>query len=109
MKKFERHIFICINKGTAEKPKGCGLEESEEIQKALKAKVKELGLNKQVRVNKSGCLGACAWGITAVVYPEQVWYGGIKIDDIDEILNEHLIKGNPVERLIIKDEKFYGK
>lgn len=109
MNRYQRHIFICINKGTEEKPKGCGLKESEEIQKLLKLKVKELDLHKQVRVNKSGCLGACAWGITAVVYPEQIWYGGITIEDVDEILDEHLINGRPVERLIIKDDKFYGK
>ena len=109
MKRYDRHIFICTNKGTAEKPKGCGLENSEEIQKMLKLKIKELDLHREVRVNKSGCLGGCAWGITAVVYPEQVWYGNITLDDVDEILNEHLINGRPVERLVIKEEKFYGK
>lgn len=109
MKKFEKHVFICTNKGTEEKPKGCGLKNSEDIQKLMKARIKELGLNKKIRINKSGCLSACNWGPSVVVYPEQVWYGGVSPDDVEEIINEHLINDRPVERLIIREPRFYGK
>ena len=55
-----------------------------------------------MRANAAGCLDQCARGVTVVVYPEQVWYGGVKVDDVREIIDEHLFGGVPVERLRMK-------
>ena len=60
------------------------------------------GLAKEIRVNKSGCFSQCGHGPMVVVYPEDVWYGGVRIEDLDEILLEHLVNGRPVERLRYK-------
>jgi len=68
-----------------------------------KKKVKELGISGegQVRVNKAGCLDRCEEGPTCVVYPDGVWYTYVDEDDIDEIIDSHLVNGKPVERLKI--------
>jgi (2Fe-2S) ferredoxin len=57
-----------------------------------------------VRANKSGCLDQCELGPTVVVYPEAVWYGHVQPEDVDEIIDSHIVNGQPVERLRIPDE-----
>jgi (2Fe-2S) ferredoxin len=107
MKRFEKHIFICENKRPEGHPRGCCAEKnSPEIKELLKKRIKELGLNASVRANSAGCLDACEHGITIVVYPEQIWYGKVTVDDVEEIIQQHLMKNIPVERLKIRDEIF---
>jgi len=107
MKRFEKHIFVCENKRPEGHPKGCCADKnSPEIRALIKKRLKELGLNSEVRSNAAGCLDACEHGVTAVVYPEQVWYGGITINDVEEILQSHILNNTPVERLKIKNAKF---
>ena len=107
MKRFEKHIFICENKRPEGHPRGCCAEKnSPEIKELFKKRIKELGLNTDVRANSAGCLDACEHGVTVVVYPEQIWYGKVTIADVEEIIQEHIIKNSPIERLKIKDEKF---
>jgi (2Fe-2S) ferredoxin len=67
--------------------------------------MKELKLNGRMRAQKTGCLDACEYGPTVVVYPEGTYYGGVTINDVTEIVNEHLIHNRPVERLIIEFEE----
>jgi len=107
MPRFEKHIFICENKRPDEDPRGCCLNKgSAEVKEHFKKRLKELGLNSKVRANSSGCLDACEFGVSVVVYPDQVWYGGVTINDVEEIIQSHIINNKPVERLIIKDKRF---
>ncbi len=107
MARFDKHIFICQNKREPDHPRGCCMEKgSAEITEQFKKRLKELGLNSKIRANSSGCLDACEFGQTIVVYPEQVWYGAITKDDVEEIIQSHLINGKPVERLLIKEKRF---
>ncbi len=104
MPKFERHIFICTNERDESHPRGsCARKGSAEIQLAFKTKLGKLGIAKQVRANKSGCLDQCEHGPTVVVYPDAVWYGHVQLSDVDEIVESHILNGKPVERLIIPD------
>jgi len=68
-----------------------------------KQKIKDLGLagEGKVRVNQAGCLDRCEEGPVCVVYPEGTWYTYVDEADIDEIIESHLIKGIPVQRLKI--------
>ncbi len=107
MARFEKHIFICENKREPGHPRGCCSEKgSPEIKELLKKRLKELGLNSKVRANTSGCLDACEFGPSIVVYPEQIWYGGVTKEDVEEIIQNHIINNKPVERLLIKDKRF---
>lgn len=107
MKWYDKHIFICENKRPEGHPRGCCKDKgSTEILERFKKRLKELGLNSEIRVNSSGCLDACKFGVAVVVYPEQIWYGGVKLDDVEEIIQSHLINNKPVERLFISDKRF---
>ncbi|CAG0910446.1 unnamed protein product, partial [Cyprideis torosa] len=76
----------------------CG---SEALRAYAKARCKELGLTGQgkVRINSAGCLDRCDDGPVMVIYPEAVWYTFVDEQDVDEIINQHLIKDEVVERL----------
>ena len=105
MARFERHLFICTNQRDAEDPRGCcNPDGSAALHQRFKQRVAELGLKGKVRVNSAGCLDQCALGPSVVVYPEGVWYGRVTLDDVDEIVESHLIGGVPVARLIVDDE-----
>jgi (2Fe-2S) ferredoxin len=107
MKRFEKHIFVCENQRPADHPRGCCKDKnSAAIREKLKTRLKELGLNSQIRINSSGCLDACEFGPSIVVYPEQIWYGGVSENDVEEIIQSHLINDVPVDRLKIQDKRF---
>ena len=107
MKRFKKHIFVCGNKRPEGHPKGCCADKSGlEVRALFKKRLNELGLSTEVRSNAAGCMDACEHGVTVVVYPEQIWYGKVTVADVEEIIQEHIIKNIPVERLKIVDEKF---
>ncbi len=65
--------------------------------------MKELNLPINIRAQKSGCLDICDFGQTIVIYPEGVFYVGVEITDVDEIINEHIINNRFVERLRLEN------
>jgi (2Fe-2S) ferredoxin len=98
---YDRHVFVCVNRREAGHPRGCCAEKgSEELRDYMKAKAKALGI-KKVRVNSAGCLDRCELGPNMVIYPEGIWYRPTSFEDVDEILQKHLIEGGRVERLMI--------
>ncbi|MFN7947171.1 MAG: (2Fe-2S) ferredoxin domain-containing protein [Blastocatellia bacterium] len=105
MPKYEHHIFICTNKRPPENPRGCCDPEGlGELQLAFKRELAARGLKESIRANKAGCLDQCESGPTVVVYPEGIWYGGVKAEDVAEIIESHIMNGVPVERLKMRDE-----
>src|SRR5262245_22591653 len=110
MAKFQRHLFICTNVRGPDDPRGsCTARGSAEVAEKLKEKAHACGLKRVVRVNKAGCLDQCARGVTVVVYPEGVWYGGVTLADVDELVERHLMRGETVERLELAAEELTGK
>ncbi len=69
----------------------------------MKARVKKLGLNgkDKVRINRAGCFDRCGEGPLLVVYPQAIWYTFIDNEDIDEIIESHLLHGKVVGRLMV--------
>jgi (2Fe-2S) ferredoxin len=105
MPSFQRHVFVCVNERPADHPKGCCKAKGGiEVRDALKSQLSARGISKLVRANNAGCLDQCEHGVTVVVYPEQVWYGGVTVDDIPELIEKHLVGGQAVERLMIPEQ-----
>lgn len=101
--RFDRHVFVCTNRRDPGDPRGdCGSKGGEEVKEALKAALAARGLKGRMRANAAGCLDQCARGVTVVVYPDAVWYGGVRVEDVDELVDQHLVGGAPVERLRLK-------
>ena len=99
---YEAHVFCCTNKRPAGHPRGCCSDKgSEGLRDYMKDRARALGL-KKVRINNSGCLDRCELGPTVVIYPEGVWYSVTNQQDIDEVLQTHLVEGGRVERLMLK-------
>lgn len=93
---FRNHILICG--GT-----GCSSGNSHKIAELMEAKLKKEGLDNEVKMIVTGCFGLCACGPIVVVYPEGAFYAHIKPEDVNEIVEEHIIKGRMVTRLLYKD------
>lgn len=99
---FEHHVFFCLNQ-RANGESCCMDKGAEAAFEHMKARVKKLGLSGQekVRINRAGCLDRCGEGPLLVVYPQAIWYTFVDNDDIDEIIESHLMNGKVVERLAI--------
>lgn len=98
---YELHVFVCTNR----RPEGaikpsCGPRGGDAIRAALKKAVARRGLNTKIRANAAGCLDVCEEGPAIVVYPEGIWYVGVGAEDVDEIVESHLLGGRPVGRLV---------
>ena len=99
---YTRHVFFCCNLRDQDRP-CCGRNGGAELRDYAKQRLKHApeasALN--VRINNSGCLGRCDEGPVIAVYPEGVWYTYIDQSDIDEIIDEHILKNRIVDRLRI--------
>ena len=96
MKVFRSHLLICG--GT-----GCQSSGSLAVKKALLEDIDKRKLTEEIKVVETGCNGFCALGPIMVVYPEGVIYVNIKPADIPELVEEHLIKGRILERLLYRE------
>ncbi len=90
------HVLICG--GT-----GCTSSGSVTIQKHLEEELRAKGLSDEIKIVQTGCFGLCALGPIMIVYPEGTFYSRVTTDDIPEIVEEHLLKGRIVERLVYND------
>ena len=100
---FDKHLFICCNTREPGHPRGCcNPGATDALHKAFKKALAERGV-KRVRANKSGCLDQCEKGPSVVVYPDTVWYGKVTEADVNEIVEQHIIGGRPVERLLMPE------
>jgi (2Fe-2S) ferredoxin len=100
----ERHVLVCLNVRPPDNPKGsCGQKGSEAVFDRLKELVRERGLADRVIVNRTNCLKHCSRGITVAVYPDNVWYSRVGLEDLEQIVDAHLRDGRPVERLFMPD------
>ena len=102
MSYYQHHVFFCCNQRDPPE-RCCATNDALEMQQYAKTRIKALGLSgkDRVRINKAGCLDRCEEGPVIVVYPEEVWYTYVDRQDIDEIIDRHLVGGEIVERLRI--------
>src|SRR5262245_37489278 len=97
MGQYDRHVFVCTSGET------CPTQgDVERFVKVLREGARNAGKQTEVRVNKAGCFSQCGHGPMVVVYPENVWYAGVRIEDVPEIVERHLVRGEVVERLLFR-------
>ncbi len=100
-----RHVFVCMQN----KPPGmpsCGSQGSDKIfMKFQEVMMSRPELMSKMAVTPTGCLGPCMFGPNVVVYPDAVWYGRVTPDDVEEIIEKHILGGEPVERLVTSKGK----
>ncbi|MDY3239710.1 MAG: NADH-ubiquinone oxidoreductase-F iron-sulfur binding region domain-containing protein [Anaerovoracaceae bacterium] len=96
MDRIRMHILVCG--GT-----GCSSSHSEEILENLKKELAYHDLDQEVKVVQTGCFGLCEMGPIMIIYPEGVFYSKVKPEDVKEIVEEHVLKGRIVKRLLHKD------
>lgn len=100
---FRAHVFVCCNRRPEGHRRGsCAERGSEALRDYMKVRAKELGL-KGVRVNQAGCLDRCEFGPAIVIYPEGVWYRPKTREDVDTILQAHLLEGGRARDLMLTE------
>ena len=94
---FRAHVLVCG--GT-----GCSSSGSAELIERFEEQIAKNGLDREVKVVRTGCFGLCEAGPVVIVYPEGIFYSRIRPDDVDEIVSEHLLKGRVVQHLVYKEK-----
>ena len=98
MELYRSHVLVCG--GT-----GCSSSGSAKLIERFEEQLKEKGLDKEVKVVRTGCFGLCEAGPVVIVYPEGTFYSRVKLENVDEIVSEHLLKGRKVQHLVYVDHK----
>jgi len=110
MPPFTSHIFVCCNQRKPGHNRGCcDPDGSQELRDCFKSELKRQKLGPLVRANQAGCLDQCELGPTIVIYPQGIWYGGVKLKDVPRIIEETVINGRILEDLLIPAEKLNAR
>ncbi len=108
MPKPEKHVFVCTQSRPAGHPRpSCSQKGCAEVFEEFLAQLQRRNLFDKVQVTATGCMGPCSEGPSVLVYPEGVMYGGLGKDDVATVFDEHLVGGEPVQRLFMAPE-FWG-
>ena len=97
---YNKHVFICTNERPAGSRISCGAHGMELVAE-FKKQIKDKGLNTEIRAQRAGCMEACEAGPSVVIYPEGVFYSRVQVNDVEEIVTEHLQNNRKVERLLM--------
>lgn len=103
MQKPKYHVFVCTSSRINGQQKGyCFSKDAVSIVQSFMEEIENAGLTDDVMVTNTGCFGICSQGPIVVVYPENVWYKEVTVDDVPEIVESHFQNGVKVDRLEIK-------
>ena len=86
---YKRQIFVCTNNANGEKV-SCGDHKGEDVFRQLREIAKERKLHPMVRVAQAKCLGQCAKGVNIMVYPENIWHSGVRLEDVAQIADKYI-------------------
>ncbi|MDF2537488.1 MAG: dehydrogenase (ubiquinone) 24 kDa subunit [Herbinix sp.] len=102
MVKLKHHIFICTSCRINGQQKGfCYSKDSVDIVQKFMEVIEDYDLSGEVMITNTGCFGICEKGPIAVIYPEGIWYGNLGEEDVDTIVEQHILQGKPVQELMI--------
>lgn len=102
MNKPKQHIFVCTSSRVNGQQKGyCHTKDGVEIMAKFREEIEERGLGGEVFISNTGCFAICEKGPIVVIYPDNVWYGAVCPQDVEEIMDSHIEGGKVVTRLVI--------
>jgi (2Fe-2S) ferredoxin len=105
MPAFTHHVFVCGNVRQAGHKRGCcDPGGAQALREAFKEELKLAGLAKTTRANHTGCLDQCEHGPTVVIYPQGIWYGRVRREDVSRIVKRTILGGEIISDLVIADE-----
>lgn len=108
MPKPEKHVFVCVQSRPAGHPRpSCAQKQAAEVAEEFYLQLQQRQLFDKIAVSTSSCFGPCSEGPSVLVYPEGVMYRRVSKDDVAEIFDQHLLNGEPVQRLQMPAE-FWG-
>ena len=103
--KYQKHIFTCVNERSPDSPRqSCGHCGGHDIRLKFAQLIQEHNLKSKIRSNKSLCLDACEFGPSVVIYPNNLWYTGVKLEDVEEIFHTSVLQDGIVDRLVATEE-----
>jgi (2Fe-2S) ferredoxin len=103
MEPFRLHVYACQQEKPGTSAPCCSARGSAQVLEALRKELAAQGLMNDVQVTTCGSLGMCERGPNMVVYPEGIWYSGVQVADVPELVREHFSHGRPLERLVNRD------
>jgi (2Fe-2S) ferredoxin len=104
MAAFTHHLFVCENRREPGHARGCcDPAAAGSLRSAFKAELKRAGLAATTRANAAGCLDQCEHGPVVVIYPQAVWYGPVRPEDVPRIVERTLVRGEILDDLLIAD------
>lgn len=107
MVKRDRYVFICMNDRPPGHPRGSCIERgAAQLAERFAMLLTEKDLLGKVRIISTSCLDTCESGVTLAVYPDDVWYGRVSVEDAEEIVERHFVGGELVERLTLGPADF---
>lgn len=86
---YRRQIFVCVNNAEGKKV-SCGDDQGQEVFRRLREIAKERKLHPDIRVAQAKCLGQCAKGVNIMIYPENVWLSGVRLEDVPELAEKYI-------------------
>lgn len=104
-KVYDKHLFICINERKEGEKRSCGEQHGLELVAAFKKQINDKKLPLHIRAQRAGCLDICHFGPTVAVYPEGIFYVGVEVSDVEEIVESHIVNNIPVERLLLQNAR----
>lgn len=103
MEPFRYHVYSCQQEKPGTPAPCCSARGSAQVLEALRRELAAQGLMNDVQVTTCGSLGMCERGPNMVVYPEGIWYSGVQVGDVPELVREQFSNGRPLERLVNRD------
>lgn len=101
----KKHLLVCTQARPAGHPRGsCQEKGCVDVFNAFMAEFQKRNLFQDYLLTSTGCLGPCSLGPSVLVYPESVMYGGVKVEDVAAIIDEHLLADQPLERLKVSPQ-----
>lgn len=105
MPKPRKHIFVCRNyRDDKTEEHSCEARGAADVFNEFKRLRAEAGIAQETKLTKVKCFGKCKYGPNVVIYPDNTWYCGLKAEDVQEIVEEHLLSDRPVKSKLLPDQ-----